>query len=253
MAITKNGKGWEVINSIYILMSFIIFFHGIGLIVVGLFTRVKKWRRAGLYYTIVAWTLGIVSTYCTGNLSDIIIMLLIVSYIVCIIHNFAIRKEYLIRLELLQNQRSVQHKTEQLKSQVAKEYGIDNDPANGNIYYSKQDPMNNYKKKQASVYDIMNKNQTSQVLIDINTCTQEDLLLLPGVGIIDAKKVLNYRNDNKINSVEEFIDILNLKPHYANTIRPMLIYNKVKINEDNDINIKTENNQSNYMGRMVDF
>lgn len=253
MAITKKGKSWEIKHSLWILWSFSFFLNGIGLIKAGNKTRVKKWRNAGIFYLVAIWSLMITVDGIQDMAKNIRDIGTLVLYIVCIIHSFVIKKEYLIRLELLVDKKALPDKVDELRNKVAREYEINTDSLNGNINDNKQKSMNDYSKKQTSVDNMMNKNPTSQILLDINTCSQEDLLQLPGVGIIEAKKVINYRMNKEIDSIEEFIEILNLKPHYADRIRPMLIYNKVKNNEENDIKINMENNQSSHMGRMVDF
>lgn len=53
-------------------------------------------------------------------------------------------------------------------------------------------------------------------LIDINRCTQAELLTLPGVGIVQAKAAMQYRQEHgSFRSVEEFTEVLELKPHFA--------------------------------------
>ncbi|MBR1862875.1 MAG: helix-hairpin-helix domain-containing protein [Ruminococcus sp.] len=52
--------------------------------------------------------------------------------------------------------------------------------------------------------------------LNINTASEEELAALPGLNIIDAKKAGEYRNyHGDFNSVEQFISLLNLKPHIA--------------------------------------
>jgi DNA uptake protein ComE-like DNA-binding protein len=198
----------------------------------------------------------------------------------CIIHSFVIRKEYLIRLELLIDQKSEQYMTDEIRDKVAREYGINSntlnaddvamqqnttsindkkDVLNGEHIYDKEVTNKRYTENQESpvnreANNTMKTNQSDPSLLDINTCTQEDLLNLPGVGIIEVKKVLDFRNKNEFNSVEEFIEVVNMKPHFAEQIRPKLICNKVHNNtmQDNE-KVGKENNKASHMGRMVDF
>lgn len=52
--------------------------------------------------------------------------------------------------------------------------------------------------------------------ININTCDQEDLMRLPGIGVIQAKRAVEYRSANGgFRSVDEFVELLKIKPHFA--------------------------------------
>ncbi|MGN0630662.1 MAG: ComEA family DNA-binding protein, partial [Ruminococcus sp.] len=58
--------------------------------------------------------------------------------------------------------------------------------------------------------------ESSRPLININTCTEEELIALPGLNIIDAKKTISLREQNgDFGSIEEFITALHIKPHIA--------------------------------------
>lgn len=52
--------------------------------------------------------------------------------------------------------------------------------------------------------------------IDLNTCSEETLRTLPGVGIAQAKQAMEYREAHGgFASVDEFVDVTGLKPHFA--------------------------------------
>lgn len=52
--------------------------------------------------------------------------------------------------------------------------------------------------------------------VDINRCTQDELMSLPGIGVAQAKKALEYRAQNGgFRSLDEFVDVLQIKPHFA--------------------------------------
>lgn len=56
----------------------------------------------------------------------------------------------------------------------------------------------------------------SGTLIDINTCQESELRTLPGVGVAQAKQAMDYRDQHGgFVSVDEFVDVLALKPHFA--------------------------------------
>lgn len=60
-------------------------------------------------------------------------------------------------------------------------------------------------------------------VIDINSCKESDLVSLPGVSIVLAKRALNYRKEHDgFSSVEEFYDIMQLKPHFVAQIQGLV-------------------------------
>ena len=53
-------------------------------------------------------------------------------------------------------------------------------------------------------------------IIDINTCSKEELLRLPGVYPAEAARAMDYRQENgAFSSVDEFVLFLQIKPHFA--------------------------------------
>lgn len=53
-------------------------------------------------------------------------------------------------------------------------------------------------------------------LVDINRCTQDALLTLPGVGVAQAKHAVEYREmRGGFKSLDEFVEVLQIKPHFA--------------------------------------
>lgn len=52
--------------------------------------------------------------------------------------------------------------------------------------------------------------------IDINTCTKSELTALPGITLADANRAMEYRSEKGgFRSVDEFVDTLGIKPHFA--------------------------------------
>ena len=82
--------------------------------------------------------------------------------------------------------------------------------------------------EEASIYDYPTETQnveesSHKVLLDINSCTEDELAELPGIGLILAKKTINMRNEKGcFSTVNEFIDKLSISPHYAERLRDML-------------------------------
>ena len=52
--------------------------------------------------------------------------------------------------------------------------------------------------------------------VDINRCTQSELMTLPGIGVVQAKKAMEHREQNGgFRSLDEFVEVLQIKPHFA--------------------------------------
>ena len=81
--------------------------------------------------------------------------------------------------------------------------------------------------------------------IDVNNVEASELSILPGINIVQAKKLIEYRNTNGLfKSVEDFISVANVKPHFASQIKSMIVANTPQTN-----NIDEDNNE----GRIIDF
>lgn len=127
MAITKKGTAWEVKKSLWIIWSFIFLLGGIGIGYAGRKVRVNKWTKYGLLYTVVMLITVIIGSKTVGSIIDDISMIIFfISYIGCIVHSFKIRKEYLIRLEVMEIQKIDELETDNLRIKIANEYGINN-------------------------------------------------------------------------------------------------------------------------------
>lgn len=52
--------------------------------------------------------------------------------------------------------------------------------------------------------------------VDINHCTQADLMALPGITVAQAKRALEHRSaQGPFRSLDEFVEVLEVKPHFA--------------------------------------
>ena len=64
-------------------------------------------------------------------------------------------------------------------------------------------------------------------IIDISTATFEQLIELPGIGAAEAHLLLKHRDSVKfIDSIDEMIELLNIKPHIATRIEKRVIFSK---------------------------
>ncbi len=81
--------------------------------------------------------------------------------------------------------------------------------------------------------------------IDVNYATASEISILPGVNIVMAKKIVEYRDLNGLfKSEDEFIQVANVKEHFVSKIRSKIIIGK-KIEQSIDDDYSE--------GRIVDF
>lgn len=155
----------------------------------------------------------------TGFVQSIGCIIFFLDYIVCIVHSFKIRKEYLIRCEVLEDKHVEQNEMNFMRSKIAKEYGIDNRNSNDKIksnisqkdlmrerfnsnaeaktesfhMKNKEENINNTPSSMPKVESTVNNtryNLNNEELLDINSCNELELSRLPGMGLILAKKQL---------------------------------------------------------------
>ena len=81
--------------------------------------------------------------------------------------------------------------------------------------------------------------------IDINSATASEIAILPGINIVGAKKIVEHRDLNGLfKSDDEFFAVANVKAHFVQKIKPMIVVGKpVEKPEDDEYSD----------GRVVDF
>nr|WP_242843921.1 helix-hairpin-helix domain-containing protein [Clostridium botulinum] len=111
---------------------------------------------------------------------------------------------------------------------------------------NKEENINNISPVMPKVESTVNNtryNLNNEELLDINSCNELELSRLPGMGLILAKKAVNLRNSkNGFDSVDEFIEMVGVKPHFVDTVKSMICCNPVKTVETMKMS-----------GRRVDF
>lgn len=70
-------------------------------------------------------------------------------------------------------------------------------------------------------------NPVSETLVDINSADEETLTSLKGINLIDAKKIIEYRENNKgFSTKDEFFGCISAKPHII-----VAIENQIEVGE----------------------
>lgn len=94
----------------------------------------------------------------------------------------------------------------------------------------------------AGMGELMNNSPNK---INVNTVTSSELSILPGINIVMAKKIVEYRDKNGyFNSIEDFLKAANVKEHFVEKIKPLITVEIPKETNDED---------DTYEGRIIDF
>ena len=62
-------------------------------------------------------------------------------------------------------------------------------------------------------------NNNNNQLIDINTCTIDELLTLPGIGESKANNIIEYRKKNKFNTINDIMNVSGISESLFNKIK----------------------------------
>lgn len=89
-------------------------------------------------------------------------------------------------------------------------------------------------KKSENIVEVDFKNREildiSDGLIDINNCSEAELTALPGISIIMAKKIIVFRETkHPFKSVEEFFEVMKIKPHFAKQLEKLICAKKINM------------------------
>lgn len=243
MEISKKKR---IFGSWWVLLSFIMFFCGLGLIFAGVRTKYKKWTISGLIYMISSWV----------SVSFGAFGIFLVIWVISIAHTIYIRKEYFMRLKILQDSKEIieaqrQHKDKELFNKMYKDIlGEDKH----NIYNTIE--SNSSEKLEEKKSEKLNKDIKEIQKLDINTCSDAELSQIPGIGIILSKKAMDVkREQGGFTSMDEFYEILNISSEKKNKLDLYLecvvdkSVKELQYEEDN----KASEAKNKSMGRKIDF
>lgn len=237
-----SRRSWELLHSLWIILTFTYFTNWLAFIYVGLRTRNRRWSLYGVIYLlpfiISQFVVGLYdnSAVTVGKeviisnpVTDVMGYIFMIAWLISIVHAFYIRKEYLLRLESVEQihnaediyfQRRLKEredaKERELRQNINRDYNMD--------YYESRWPKtsDNAHNDQNVTVDKTFK-EPAHLLVDINHDPAEVIAELPGVGIILAKKAVKLRQDSQFESIEEFGEALGLKPHILEQIRPSVV------------------------------
>ena len=229
MATTSKGPRWEILHSLWIAWTFTLgFFNWVAFFYIGVRAKQLKWILWGLFYAIpfILAMAFATSPAFDGWVGDIIVALIIILGIIGIIHAFRIRKEYLLRLEALQQRTTsnesalrsrIDAESAERKQELDTDRGTPQPPAAQSP--TREEPLQNPTGPSTPI----SQAPSQAPGVDLNHSSEQEIASLPGVGAIIAKRAVGLRaSRGEFNSVEDFGETLNLKPHIVERIRPLV-------------------------------
>ncbi len=259
MSITRRGLIWEILNSWWILLS-CIGLPFASFIYIGTKSRTTKWKVAGILYLLVSIiSIFVIASYPVGFVTTIAVIVWLLSLLIGAIQSFLVRREYLIRRDYIITNGIEDKDLETMRENVRRHYkGKDYIQSSGNdthldstyhsnIEYRDYDTISskpNDNPFEGEYYDesitrgkeeifdnskyvsYSKKNKDGEDFnddgININFCSIEDLLKLPGVNEQIANRAISLREMlGGFNSVQEFIDMTHIESQYVSQIREM--------------------------------
>lgn len=74
-----------------------------------------------------------------------------------------------------------------------------------------------------SIENFQNTKAESTGKVNINNCTKELLISLPGIGEVTSEKIINYRNENKFNTIEDIKKVSGIGEKKFDEIKDLII------------------------------
>lgn len=253
MVNTSKSKSWEVIHSLWVLWTLPMgLLSWISFIYIGIRVRQMKWIISGLIYSIALILFILIGTDPTDGylilvpenswIIDVQILITLAVWVISIFHAFWARKEYLLRLEAISDPEI--RDEDYLKRKYAMEYAYGNEEKSKFQNPFKRSSVNS-ELQQEHVKKHVKEVEFPSKPVDINNDPEEVIAELPGIGSILAKKVVETRQLSPFKSVDEFGEVLGLKPHIIERVRPLIVITGEF--PDND------ESEAPVSGRLVDY
>lgn len=221
-----ESKRWRALNSWWLLLCVNSYGSGISLIYAGVTGKKKK----VLLYGIASLTLAVGAAYARATLDTLNSFF---NFIIASVHMLSVAAALLVKPGYLSARAKIcggfvsdvdkevhfQNKLEERYADASqKALGNDNAAANINQKNTAEIQPGEEKREvfEAEKCQKGNSAVMSPQTVDINNCNKEELTKLPGITIIDAKRAIERREaQGEFGSVDEFIEYLGIKPHFA--------------------------------------
>jgi hypothetical protein len=229
-----SSRKWALSSSWWMLSALIPYCGGAGMVFAGIQAKKKGWIIEGVIITaaFIAVTLienafsTMFGSLAVGdyvdsriNINNICAIAVWILQLLAIARVMAIREPYLVAhakalggYESAVDRELGQQDDFRRRMSGEKKREVQREPIKEKPTPKQPKPM----KKKKTPVSAAPSDTAPTAAIDVNTCTQEELLSLPGISLADAKRAMDYREERGgFASVDEFVDVLEIKPHFA--------------------------------------
>lgn len=219
MELERKSKEWRVLQSWWIVLSFIPLLPWLPFLYIAARTKKNSWAVWSFVYAIPNFIFFFTDYPYESTAYDMVLAASMMSTVVAIIHSFVIRKDYLNRLEF--------------KAEYGTRVGTEREITSGetaSLNPSREIP--NFREVPDAAIPLQNDHKHANQEIDqqksngplnINLASEEELADLPGIGILLSKKAIHHRQRNgQFNTLGEFFELLQLKDYEIHRLVPLI-------------------------------
>ena len=228
MEFERKSKGWRLLQSLWILLSFIPLLPWLPFLYIAARTKKNSWAVWSLVYAIPNFIFFFTDYPYESAAYDMVLAASMMSTLVAIIHSFVIRKDYLNRLEFkseygsgVGTEREITS-GEKAPSHSSREIPNFREVPNAAIplqaYENANQDINSHNYNRREVKSTHNNRP-----LNINLASEDELADLPGVGILLSKKAIYHRQrKGQYTTLGEFFELLQLKDYEIHRLVPLL-------------------------------
>lgn len=235
----ENTITWKIVNSLWVLVSFIFLLNGIGIIYAGKKANNSTWFKIGLIFEaipVLLFLLAVVDPNSPYGITLTSIYLL--TWVLSIIYSFFILPKFLDSIKFNKNVNNIQNNQYNPQNMQYQYNQQSNNSNNSTTHQFNQNPMEDYDYQQPSTDTSENSYNTTENaptvnnesnpkfdLIDINYVPEDIIKQIPGLNNKQSEKIIAIRNngdyiesfddlkvkldltDNQINELKKYIKI----------------------------------------------
>lgn len=216
MELERKSQGWRLVQSWWILFTFIPLLPWVAFLYIAARTKKNSWAVWGLVYAVPNFIYFFTDYPHESAAYDMALAASMLSTLIAIIHSFVIRKEYLARLEF--------------KSEYAAGTGTGRTITVEETHLNSSRVVPNFREAPNAALPLQTHQHATQEInkqnngqMSINLASEEELANLPGIGIMLSKKAIYHRQTNgEFKTLGEFFELLQLKDYEIHRLVPLL-------------------------------